>query len=72
MRTQALTLEQWRQRYTLSRRELAKRAEVSHSTIWRIEKRRHIPIAATRRALAQALGGLEQCAIAWPARRAVP
>lgn len=60
-----LTLEQWRNRFCLSRPELARRAEVDRSTIFRIERRGAVPEAATRRQLAQALR-LEHTAIAWP------
>jgi transcriptional regulator with XRE-family HTH domain len=72
MRTQRLTLEQWRQRYCLSRRELAKKSGVAPNTIRYIEQARHIPIAATRRKLAFALGQVDPAMIAWPVQRAAP
>lgn len=70
MRTQPMTLEQWRQRYCLSRAELAQKTGVHASTIWRIEHARHSPIAATRRRIAQALGRLDPTRIAWPEKAA--
>ncbi len=70
MRTQRLTLEQWRQRYCVSRRELAKKSGVAPNTIKYIEHARHIPIAATRRKLAGALGRLDPAMIAWPEKAA--
>jgi transcriptional regulator with XRE-family HTH domain len=63
-----LSLESWRAEACLSVRDLAKRAEVAPVTIWRIEHARHIPIAVTRRRIAQALGTDHQ-AIAWPVVR---
>ncbi len=68
---QRLTLEQWRQRYCLSRQELARKTGIAYTTIWRIEHAQHIPIAATRRKLALALGRLDPAMIAWPAQPAV-
>ncbi len=72
MRIQRLTLEQWRHRYCVSRRELARKAGIAQTTIWRIEHARHVPIAATRRKLAWALGRLDPMVIAWPVQRAIP
>ena len=64
----ALTLEQWRQRYCLSRGELAKRAQLAPLTVWRIEKQKAIPVCLTRRQLAQALG-VDHRAIVWPVQK---
>lgn len=49
-------LERERRRQGLSRRQLARKARVSHVTIWYIEGGRVVPRAATRVVLAVALG----------------
>jgi DNA-binding XRE family transcriptional regulator len=59
------TLETLRAQKALSRHELARLAECAPSTIWRIEKARHVPIMQTRRRLSLALG-LDTRAILWP------
>ncbi len=70
MRKQRYSLEEWRRRYGLSRGELAERATLARSTIWRIEQFQHLPCAATRRQIVQALGGIDPRMIAWPRQRA--
>jgi DNA-binding XRE family transcriptional regulator len=58
-------LEAYRAARTLSRGELAKLAEVATSTVWRVERGKHVPLSATRRAIAGALG-VAPMVIDWP------
>lgn len=62
---QVMPLQDWRRRACLSRRELARLAGISHSTVYRIERGEHSPVAATRRHLAHTLG-VDWQVIDWP------
>jgi transcriptional regulator with XRE-family HTH domain len=70
MSSPCISLEELRARSCLSRAELAQMAQLSPATVWRIERRKHLPVPATRRRLAAALSA-DPLQIAWPAQRAV-